>query len=242
MEGSVSGILKNNSNLNESSNRNNNSISFQEVMNISKSAGMLEFKTILIGSPSVGKTSIFNKFITGEFSQNYKSTITVEYKSKYLKIDNNLYVKLTLWDTSGSEKYRALTKQYYKGAQAIILVFDLTDQKSFDDLKKIWLNDINNYSDKNIQILIVGNKMDLIEERKVTDSQVINFCREKGYKYIEASAKEGTNILKIFEELSFELASHYEKKKEEEMNSQYLIQNFEDKNIIVTKNKKFGCC
>lgn len=242
MEGSVSGLIKYNSYLNESANKNNNSTSFQEGIDISKKDDIIEFKVVLIGSTSVGKTSLFNKFITGDFSQNYKSTIIVEYKSKYLKIDNNLFVKMNLWDTCGSEIYRSVTKQYYKGAQAIILVFDLTDQKSFNDLKNIWLNDVNDYAEKNIQIVIVGNKLDLIEERKVTESQVINFCREKGYKYIEASAKEGTNILRIFEELSFELASHYEKQKEEELNSQYFIQNFEDKNIITVKNKKFGCC
>ena len=87
----------------------------------------------------------------------------------------------------------------------------------------------------------MGNKLDLIEQRKVTESQAINFCRENGYKYIEASAKEGTNILKIFEELSFDLAKKYEKKREEEMNSQFLM-DFDDKNIVITKDKKIGCC
>ncbi len=159
-----------------------------------------------------------------------------------MKIDKNLYVKLIVWDTCGSEKFRAVTKQYYKGAHAIVLVFDLTVQKTFNDLKNIWLKDVNNYAEKNIEILIVGNKSDLIEERKADESQVINFCRDNGYKYIETSAKEGTNILKIFEELSLDLTLSYKKEMKEQMNREFLINNFEDKNKIITKNKKFGCC
>ena len=242
MEGSYSGIIKNNnSSYNDYAYR-NNSLSIHEVIDISQNDDIKEFKIALIGSTSVGKTSIFNKFMTGDFSTNYKATITVEFKTKYLKIDNNLYIKLKLFDTCGSENFRAVTKQYYKGADAIILVFDLTEQNSFNDIKNIWIKDAKNYAEKNIQILIVGNKLDLIEQRTVSQSQVINYCRENGYKYIEASAKDGTNILKIFEELSFELASKYEKQREEQMNSQFLIENFEEKNIIVTKDKKFGCC
>ena len=242
MEGNKSELIKSNiSSFDDLSNK-NYSIFNNEGIDISQNDDIMEFKIVLIGSASVGKTSIFNKFINGYFSQNYKSTITVEFKIKYMKLDNNLFVKLILWDTCGAEIFRAVTKQYYKNAHAIILVFDLTDQNSFNDLKNIWLNDVKNYGDINTQILSVGNKLDLIEERKVSESQVINFCRENGYKYIEASAKEGTNILKIFEELSIDLATKYEKLREEENNSQIIIGNFEDKNIVITKNKKFGCC
>ena len=241
MEDSLSETFKKN-NLTFNENERNNSISILEKIDISQNDDVREFKIVLIGNPSVGKTSIFTKFITGQFTKNYKSTITVEFRTKYLKVDKNLFVKLNLWDTCGTEIFRAVTKQYYKGAHAIILVFDLTDQNSFNDLKSKWLKDVKNYADKDIQILIVGNKLDLIEERKVSESEPINFCREKGFKYIEASAKEGTNILKIFEELSFELAKNYEKQREEEMNSQFMIENFDDKNIITTQNKNFWCC
>ena len=241
MEDSLSETFKKN-NLTFNENERNNSISILEKIDISQNDDVREFKIVLIGNPSVGKTSIFTKFITGQFTQNYKSTITVEFRTKYLKVDKNLFVKLNLWDTCGTEIFRAVTKQYYKGAHAIILVFDLTDQNSFNDLKSKWLKDVKNYADKDIQILIVGNKLDLIEERKVSESEPINFCREKGFKYIEASAKEGTNILKIFEELSFELAKNYEKQREEEMNSQFMIENFDEKNIITTQNKNFWCC
>ena len=244
MEGNNSRLIKNNnSTLNDITNKNSSTTLNEDIENI-QNDNVMEFKIVLIGSTSVGKTSIFNRFINEDFSQNYKSTINVEFKIKYMKLDNNLFAKLTLWDTCGAEMFRAVTRQYYKNAHAIILVFDLTDQNSFNDLKDIWLNDVENYGEKNTLILIVGNKLDLIEERKVTESQAINFCRENGYKYTEASAKEGTNILKTFEELSFELATKYERQKEEEMKSQskIIIENFEDKNIVISKNKKVGCC
>ena len=222
-------------------------LSNQEASDISQDDDVREFKIILIGSPSVGKTSIFRKFTSEDFSINCKATITVESRIKYLKVDENLYVKLNLWDTCGAEKYLSLTRQYYRDAQAAILVFDLTDQNTFNDIKNIWLNDIKNYGDKNTVIAIVGNKLDLIEKRKVTESQVVNFCRENGFKYIETSAKEGTNILKIFEELSFVLAKNEDKKKregekEKEKDKHYLVENYHDSNENIYHNKKSLCC
>ena len=241
MEGSLSELSKdNNLSCNESSFK-NHSITIQEEADISQNDEVRDFKIVLIGSVSVGKTSIFNKFISGDFLENCKSTINIEFKTKYLKIDNNLFAKLTLWDTCGAEIYRAVTRQYFRGAHAIIVIFDLTDQKTFNDLQNIWLKDIKNCGEINIQILIVGNKLDLIDQRKVSESDAINFCKDNGYKYIEASAKEGTNVLKIFEELSFDLAKQYEKEREEEMNSRVLI-DFDDKNIVTTKSKNKGCC
>lgn len=202
---------------------------------------IVEFKIILIGSVSVGKTSIFNKFIIGEFSQTYKSTITVECKSKYLKIDKNLFAKLNIWDTCGAEIFRAVTKQYYRGADAAIVIFDLTEQNTFNDLKK-WLKDIKNCGDKNIQILIVGNKLDLVGKRKVTQSQAMNFCEDNGYKYIEASAKDGTNVLRIFEEVTSDLANRHQKQKEKEINEKYKMKTLEIMDNNVDEKNKKGCC
>ena len=159
--------------------RDNNSFSYEEV---DRNNDIIEFKIILIGSVSVGKTSIFNKFISGEFNLKYKSTITAECKSKYLKVNKNLFAKLNIWDTCGSEIYRAVTKQYYRGSNGAILIFDLTDQNTFNDLKK-WIKDIKNYGEKNTQVIVVGNKLDLVGRRKVSHSQATNFCRENNYKY-----------------------------------------------------------
>ena len=220
--------------------RDNNSFSYEEV---DRNNDIIEFKIILIGSVSVGKTSIFNKFISGEFNLKYKSTITAECKSKYLKVNKNLFAKLNIWDTCGSENFRAVTKQHYRGAHAAIVIFDLTEQSTFNDLKR-WIKDVKNYGERNTEILIVGNKLDLIEQRVVTKSQAINFCRENGgYKYIEASAKDGTNLLKIFEELTFDLANNHQKQREKEINKKYKVKTLE---VQVGNDepdtKKKGCC
>ena len=203
---------------------------------------IIEFKIILIGNASVGKTSIFNKFTTGDFSKIYKSTIAAEFKSKLLKVNKNLWAKLVIWDTCGTENYRSLTRQYYRGADGAIVIFDLTDQSSFNDLKK-WIKDIKNYGEKDIQIIIVGNKLDLFNQRKVTQSQANNFCNENKYKYIEASAKDGTNLLKIFEELTFDLANNHQKQREKEINKKYKVKTLEVQvGNDETDTKKKGCC
>lgn len=218
--------------------RDNNSFSYEEV---DRNNDIIEFKIILIGSVSVGKTSIFNKFISGEFNLKYKSTITAECKSKYLKVNKNLFAKLNIWDTCGSEIYRAVTKQYYRGSNGAILIFDLTDQNTFNDLKK-WIKDIKNYGEKNTQVIIVGNKLDLVGRRKVSHSQATNFCRENNYKYIEASAKDGTNLLKIFEELTFDLTNKNLQKIKNEENKKSQIKNLEIMVKEETQKEKKGCC
>ena len=202
---------------------------------------IIEFKIILIGNASVGKTSIFNKFTTGDFSKIYKSTIAAEFKSKLLKVNKNLWAKLVIWDTCGTENYRSLTRQYYRGADGAIVIFDLTDQSSFNDLKK-WIKDIKNYGEKDIQIIIVGNKLDLFNQRKVTQSQANNFCNENKYKYIEASAKDGTNLLKIFEELTFDLTNKNLQKIKNEENKKSQIKNLEIMVKEETQKEKKGCC
>ena len=203
----------------------------------------IEFKIVLVGNSSVGKTSIYNRFVLNEFSNSYKSTITAESKSRYIKIDKYLFAKLNIWDTMGSEAYRALTRQFYRGAHAAIVIFDLTEQNTFNDVKK-WIKDIKNYGEKNVEIIVVGNKLDLIEQRSVEKSQAINYCRENGgYKYIEASAKDGTNLLKIFEELTFELANNHQKQREKEINKKYKAKTLEIQvgNDVISEKKK-GCC
>ena len=196
---------------------------------------------ILVGDSNVGKTSIVNKFISGTFEPKAKCTINVEFNTKNLKIDNNLYADLKIYDTAGQEKYRALTKSYYRNADGIILVFDLTNESSFNKLNK-WINDINE-STKNIEIILVGNKADLIN-RKISKTQAENFAKENKYKYIETSAKEGTNILLLFEEL----ASSISKKKQEESsiidfnNLSTYVNRREELNKELRDKKEKQCC
>ena len=171
---------------------------FDEKLDIEESK-TLDFTVILVGDSNVGKTSILKKFIDGTFANKLACTINVEFLAKNLKIDKNLYAKLTIYDTAGQEKYRSLTRQYYHKANGIILVFDLTNENSFNKLN-IWIKEINDNAG-NVEVFLVGNKSDL-EGRKISKNKAENFAKEKNLKYIETSAKEGTNILLLFEELS----------------------------------------
>ena len=163
---------------------------------------LVEYKIILVGDSGVGKTSILKKFINNEFNEDIKCTINVDFFSKSIKIDKNLYTNLKIYDTAGQEKYRALIKQYYQGTDGIILVFDLTNENSFNKLKS-WINEVSDNTEKS-QIILVGNKADLIE-RKIDEETAENFAKQKDMKYIETSAKEGTNILLLFEELALDI-------------------------------------
>ena len=162
----------------------------------------LEFNVILVGDSNVGKTSILKKFVEGNISQKLACTINVEFETKNLKIDKNLSAKLTIFDTAGQEKYRALTKQYYHKANGIILVFDLSNDNSFSKLDG-WVKEINENAG-NVEVILVGNKSDL-ENRKINKLKAENYAKEKNLKYIETSATEGTNILLLFEELSIRM-------------------------------------
>lgn len=162
----------------------------------------VEYKIILLGDSGVGKTSIIKKFINNEFNEDIKCTIDINFLYKSIKIDKNLYTKLKIYDTAGQEKYRSLIKKYYQGTDGIILVFDLTNENSFNKLKS-WINEISENTEK-AQIILVGNKADLIE-RKVDEDKAETFAKQRDMKYIETSAKEGTNILLLFEELALDI-------------------------------------
>ena len=163
---------------------------------------LVEYKIILVGDSGVGKTSILKKFINNEFNEDIKCTINIDFFSKSIKIDKNLYTKLEIYDTAGQEKYRSLIKKYYQGTDGIILVFDLTNENSFNKLKS-WINEVSDNTEK-AQIILVGNKADLIE-RKIDEETAENFAKQRDMKYIETSAKEGTNILLLFEELALDI-------------------------------------
>ena len=202
----------------------------------------LDFNVILLGDSNVGKTSILYKFIDGTFSDLLTSTINVEFKAKNLKIDKNLYAKLAIYDTAGQERYRAITRQYYHNANGVILVFDLTNEISFTKLNG-WIKDINDNAG-NVEVILVGNKSDL-EDRKITKYKAENYAKEKNVKYIETSAKEGTNILLLFEELSIGM----NKRRNDESSSnvelgsiQTYIFRREELNKELRNKKERKCC
>ena len=179
-----------------------------------KNQNPMEFSIILVGDSNVGKTSIIKRFIEGEFEEKVKCTIDVDFHCKNLKIDKNLNVNLKIYDTAGQEKYRSITKSYYRQAEGILLVFDLTEENSYNKLTK-WLDEISDNT-SNVEIILVGNKSDL-KDRKINIEEAEHFAQKKQIKFIETSAKDGTNIQLLFETLAISI----NKRKQDESSSTF---------------------
>ena len=157
------------------------------------------FKIVLIGDTSVGKTNILSKYLTDEFDPESKATVGVEFGTKNFKIENNI-VKVQIWDTAGQERYRSITNAYYKGAKGALLVYDITNKKSFDNLDK-WISDLKTNGDEKISIVLLGNKSDLESQRVISTGEGKNKAELFKFAFMETSALNGSNIEKAFDEL-----------------------------------------
>ena len=154
------------------------------------------FKFLLVGNGSVGKTSIVRRLCRGDFITNPETTIGVEFMTKMIDIDGN-QIKLQIWDTAGQEKYRSVGKAYYRNAIGVLLVFSLTDHVSFEKLDE-WITDVSQYCHPKANMILVGNKSDLSDSRKVTLDEIKKFTEGHNLQYIESSAKTGSNINECF--------------------------------------------
>lgn len=157
------------------------------------------FKIILIGDSGTGKTSLINRYINNKFDSKYQCTIGVDFLMKKITLEDQTPIKLQIWDTAGMEKYKQITSTYYRGAQGAIVVFDLTSQSSFDSVGK-WVDDFCAISNPKYHqtIYIVGNKSDLQKERVVSQEDIDTYCSLNNFKYIEASARTGHGVQKLF--------------------------------------------
>ncbi|MBA0680354.1 hypothetical protein Goari_012059 [Gossypium aridum] len=154
------------------------------------------FKVVLIGDSAVGKSQLLSRFTRNEFNIDSKATIGVEFQTKTLFIDHKS-VKAQIWDTAGQERYRAVTSAYYRGAVGAMLVYDITKRQSFDHVAK-WLEELRGHADKNIVIMLVGNKSDLASLRAVPIEDAKEFAQRESLFFMETSALEATNVESAF--------------------------------------------
>ena len=159
----------------------------------------LLFKLILIGDSCVGKSNILLKYLKNQFNENSKTTVGVEFGTKNIII-NNKRIKIQIWDTAGQERYRSITSAYYKGAKGVLIVYDITRKNTFDNIDK-WITDLKLNGDKNICIIILGNKSDLINKREINKNDGIKKAEMYKTAFLETSALNGDNISKAFDEL-----------------------------------------
>ena len=200
------------------------------------------FKIILIGSSGVGKSSLIQRYTQKTFEDVYDCTIGVDFFTKTIDV-NGKTVKLQIWDTAGTEKYRSITSSYYRGSHCALIVFDLTSKDSFESLPT-WIENYykncNQEFDKNV--IMIGNKNDLSEKRDVTQEKINDFIKLNNLVYFETSAKTGENVDESFQYIAQKLMEEQELKeklgvKREVKNNNLNLKNSE--NLITNKKK---CC
>mmetsp|Transcript_18175 Transcript_18175/g.46160 ORF Transcript_18175/g.46160 Transcript_18175/m.46160 type:complete len:209 (-) Transcript_18175:448-1074(-) len=160
------------------------------------------FKLILVGDEAVGKSSILLRFTDNTFNDQQPSTIGVDFKVKMVTVQNT-NIKLTLWDTAGQERFRTLTSSYYRGAQGIVLTYDVTRRETFEHVAQ-WLDEVEQNTPggrKDVVLVLCGNKIDLEGERKVSKREGEAWARERGMLFIETSAKTKLGIQQVFNEM-----------------------------------------
>ncbi|KAL0106404.1 hypothetical protein PUN28_016259 [Cardiocondyla obscurior] len=153
------------------------------------------FKLLIIGNSSVGKTSFLFRYADDSFTSAFVSTVGIDFKVKTV-FRHEKRVKLQIWDTAGQERYRTITTAYYRGAMGFILMYDITNEESFNSVQD-WVTQIKNYSWDNAQVILVGNKCDMEEERVISTERGKQLAEQLGVRFFETSAKENINV-KVF--------------------------------------------
>ena len=178
-------------------------------------------KVVLLGESGVGKTSIITQFTTSEFQEDQISTTGASFSSKTFSFEETgKNLSFEIWDTAGQEKYRSLSKMFYKDAGVAILVYDITSKESFDQIKNYWVIQLREYGPKNIIIAIAGNKSDL-ENEQVDEEEVRNYCKDNNFLYKRTSAKNHSSIDDLFHDVGMKFLDPEFQQREDvkEMNS-----------------------
>mmetsp|Transcript_6925 Transcript_6925/g.14317 ORF Transcript_6925/g.14317 Transcript_6925/m.14317 type:complete len:202 (+) Transcript_6925:2111-2716(+) len=154
------------------------------------------FKLLLIGDSGVGKSCLLLRFADDTYTESYISTIGVDFKIRTIELEGKT-IKLQIWDTAGQERFRTITSSYYRGAHGIIIVYDVTDLDSFNDVKS-WLQEIDRFASENVNKLLVGNKNDMTAKKVVDTAVAKEFADSLGIKFLETSAKTSENVEAAF--------------------------------------------
>lgn len=196
------------------------------------------FKLLLIGDSGVGKSCLLLRFADDTYTESYISTIGVDFKIRTIELDGKT-IKLQIWDTAGQERFRTITSTYYRGAQGIIVVYDVTDQESYTNVKT-WLNEIDRFASENVNKLLVGNKCDLVSKKVVDRSTAEDFANSLNIPFLETSAKTNANVEQAFMTMASEIKSR--------LDSQPISQGggggggFTPGTPLPKESAKSGCC
>lgn len=162
--------------------------------------GEYVFKTLIIGDSSVGKSNLLLRFSDNIFHDTFLPTIGVDFKIKNISVYDKS-IKLNIWDTAGQDRFRTITSAYYKGAQGVIIVYDVTDRQTFENIQN-WRQEVKKNAGECVQVLMVGNKCDLQDSRAVSTKEAQDLADSLNMLYIETSAKTGERVEEVFTTLS----------------------------------------
>ena len=168
------------------------------------------YKILILGDSTVGKTCFLTRYADNTFQENQMATLGVDYKLKNVKMEDGNIVKLQIWDTAGQDRFHSLTRNYFKGAHGIILLYDITTQSSFDNVSK-WIKQIKEDASEKVVIILIGNKIDLEHKRAIPTEEGEKIAEDFGLIFFECSAKTGKNINEAFNELIKKTVANFSK-------------------------------
>ena len=194
----------------------------------------VKYKIMVLGESKVDKTQLIKRYTKNVFGGVYLTTVGMDFQDKIIEIEDKK-VRLQIWDTAGQERFRNVTKSYFQSSQGLVLVYDITDRESFEKLN-FWVDNIKNFAPENAKFILVGNKCDLANERKVSYEEGENYAKNLNIKFFEASARDGTNVNELFFYLANEIYQDNKLKGKNNSNNGVILRLAPSNNV-----KRFGC-
>jgi len=198
------------------------------------------FKILLIGDSGVGKTCILCRFSDDSFNPSFISTIGIDFKMKTIEL-NGKKIKLQIWDTAGQERFYTITSTYYRGAMGIMLVYDITDGKSFDSIGK-WLRNIDENANEDVVRMIMGNKCDMEDKRVIPIERAQEVAKHHGIPFVETSAKTNINVTRAFHDITLRILEKQPEKKAETSNQFQPGKSLTNNDAQQNRNRMPNCC
>ena len=192
------------------------------------------YKILLLGDISVGKSCLLLRYCDNSYQESHLATIGLDFRVRIATLDDKRKIKVQIWDTAGQDRFRAITRNYYRGSNGILLIYDVTEEKSFEHIRD-WIAKIRDEASEDIIIYLVANKIDNNNKRIITNEEGKKLAQEFKIAYYETSAKCSIGVDKVFEDLIKEMDDRYLESHQDEMQSVKI-----NKNENVKKKKK--CC